>query len=303
LFKRNKYLITVVGPTAVGKTSLCLKIAKKFDTEIISADSRQFYRETNLGTAKPSIQELEEVKHHYIGHKSVFDTYDVKAFERDTLALLEGFYKEKDLAILTGGSGLFIDAICNGMDEIPDVDTELRQKLIGSYQENGIVFLQKELQLYDPVYFSEVDLNNPQRLMRALEVCMGTGKPYSSFRKKSKIQRPFQVIKIGLKREREELYGRIEQRMDAMIAQGLFEEAASLFEYRHLNALHTVGYTEIFGYLEGKYDKDEAIRLLKRNSRRYAKRQMTWFKRDADMTWFHPEQDSEIITFISKKII
>jgi len=303
LFKRNKYLITVVGPTAVGKTSLCLKIAKKFDTEIISADSRQFYRETNLGTAKPSIQELEEVKHHYIGHKSVFDTYDVKAFERDTLALLEGFYKEKDLAILTGGSGLFIDAICNGMDEIPDVDPELRQKLIGSYQENGIVFLQKELQLYDPVYFSEVDLNNPQRLMRALEVCMGTGKPYSSFRKKSKIQRPFQVIKIGLKREREELYGRIEQRMDAMIAQGLFEEAASLFEYRHLNALHTVGYTEIFGYLEGKYDKDEAIRLLKRNSRRYAKRQMTWFKRDADMTWFHPEQDSEIITFISKKII
>ncbi len=303
MFKRNKYLITVVGPTAVGKTSLCLKIAKKFDTEIISADSRQFYRETNLGTAKPSIQELEEVKHHYIGHKSVFDTYDVKAFERDTLALLEGFYKEKDLAILTGGSGLFIDAICNGMDEIPDVDTELRQKLIGSYQENGIVFLQKELQLYDPVYFSEVDLNNPQRLMRALEVCMGTGKPYSSFRKKSKIQRPFQVIKIGLKREREELYGRIEQRMDAMIAQGLFEEAASLFEYRHLNALHTVGYTEIFGYLEGKYDKDEAIRLLKRNSRRYAKRQMTWFKRDADMTWFHPEQDSEIITFISKKII
>jgi tRNA dimethylallyltransferase len=303
LFKRNKYLITVVGPTAVGKTSLCLKIAKKFDTEIISADSRQFYRETNLGTAKPSIQELEEVKHHYIGHKSVFDTYDVKAFERDALSLLEGFYKEKDLAILTGGSGLFIDAICNGMDEIPDVDPELRQKLIGSYQENGIVFLQKELQLYDPVYFSEVDLNNPQRLMRALEVCMGTGKPYSSFRKKSKIQRPFQVIKIGLKREREELYGRIEQRMDAMIAQGLFEEAASLFEYRHLNALHTVGYTEIFGYLEGKYDKDEAIRLLKRNSRRYAKRQMTWFKRDADMTWFHPEQESEIITFISKKII
>lgn len=292
----------VLGPTAVGKTALCLKIAKKFETEIISADSRQFYRETEIGTAKPSLRELEEVPHHFIGHKSISDSYDVKTFERDTLSLLDSIFRKCDLVILTGGSGLFIDVVCNGLDEIPDVDPAIRQKLIESYEKNGIETLQEELRLSDPDYYSIVDKHNPQRVMRALEVIRGTGKAYSSFRKKTKKERPFQIIKIGLVREREELYSRINLRMDIMIGEGLFEEASQLFEYRHLNALQTVGYTEIFGYLEGKYDREEAVRLLKRNSRRYAKRQMTWFRKDPEVSWFHPDQENEIINHIIQRI-
>ncbi|WP_291782246.1 tRNA (adenosine(37)-N6)-dimethylallyltransferase MiaA [Cecembia sp.] len=292
----------MLGPTAVGKTALCLKLAKKFETEIISADSRQFYRETEIGTAKPSFAELQEVKHHFVGHKSIWDNYDVKTFENDTLSLLESIFKKKDLVILTGGSGLFIDVVCSGLDEIPDVDPLIRKELIESFEKNGIESLQKELESFDPEYFKIVDLNNPQRLMRALEVCRGTGKAYSSFRKKTKKERPFEIIKIGLYREREELYKMIDLRMDIMIEQGLFAEASQLFEYHHLNALHTVGYTEIFGYLKGEYNKEEAVRLLKRNSRRYAKRQMTWFRKDPEVSWFQPNQENEIIKHVSQRI-
>lgn len=292
----------VVGPTAVGKTSLCLKLAKNFQTEIISSDSRQFYRETQIGTAKPSPEELAEVKHHLIDHKSIFEPYDVKDFEKEALYVIEEVFKAREVAIMTGGSGLYVNIISEGMDEIPDIDPQIREGLIQSYQDFGLEFLQKKLEEVDPKYYAEVDVMNPQRLMRALEVCMGTGKPYSSFRQKKKTERPFYIIKIGLERDREELYQRIDERMDEMITQGLFQEAEKLFPYRDLNALQTVGYSEVFGFLEGKYDKEEAIRLLKRNSRRYAKRQLTWFRKDPDTKWFHPDQEGEILAYLQSQI-
>lgn len=298
----NKYLIVVVGPTAVGKTSLCIHLAKCFDTEIISADSRQFFRETEIGTAKPTTEELKQVVHHLIDHKSIFEPYDVKEFEQDALKILNDQFLTRDVVVMTGGSGMYIDAVCNGMDEIPEIDPKIRESVILDYQEKGLGYLQQELMRLDPVYYQEVDLMNPQRLMRGIEVCKGTGKSFSSFRVKKITKRPFEIIKIGLERDRKELYQRIDLRMDQMVNEGLFQEAENLFPYRNLNALQTVGYSEIFGYLEGKYDKDEAIRLLKRNSRRYAKRQLTWFRRDPEIQWFHPENQNEIIGFITEKM-
>jgi tRNA dimethylallyltransferase len=298
----HKYLIIVLGPTAVGKTALCLKIAQIFHTEIISSDSRQFFKEMQIGTAKPQEAELKSVKHHLIGNKSIHEEYDVKDFEKDVLDILEGIFKVNDLAIMTGGSGLYIDIVCHGLDEIPDIDSKIREAIMDEYKQKGIDFLREELEQKDPVYFQKVDLNNPQRLMRAIEVCRGTGLPFSSFRVKKQTKRSFKTIKIGIERDRDDLYRRINQRMDEMLEQGLFEEAEKLFPYRNLNALRTVGYTEIFGFLEGKYDKEEAIRLLKRNSRRYAKRQLTWFKRDLETNWFHPEKEEEIIHFIQGEI-
>lgn len=296
------YLILVVGPTAVGKTDLCLKLAKIFKTEIVSCDSRQFYREMTLGTAKPSAAELDEVPHHFINSLSIEESYDVRQFERDALTLLEDLFAQNQVVIMTGGSGLFADAIVNGLDEMPEVDPVIRQRIIEEYGEKGLEFLQQQVAENDPEYFESVDQKNPQRLMRALEIWRATGKKFSSFRIKSKKERPFKVIKIGLERNREELYSRIDQRMDQMIAAGLFEEADSFFEKRQLNALHTVGYSEIFDFLEGKYDREEAIRLLKRNSRRYAKRQMTWFKKDQSISWFSPEEQHEILSFLRSQI-
>lgn len=295
-------MILVVGPTAVGKTELCLNLAKKFNSEIISCDSRQFYKETNLGTAKPSISELEQVPHHFINSLSVETSYDVKMFEKDAINLIEKLFFKHQFLILTGGSGLFADAVINGLDEMPEIDPEVRKEVIAEFEEKGLEFLQNEVEKNDPEYFQQVDINNPQRLMRAIEVFRGTGKPFSTFRVKKKAERNFKTIKIGLTRDREELYKRIDDRMDLMIEAGLFEEAASLFDKRHLNALQTVGYSEIFGFLEGKYDKKEAIRLLKRNSRRYAKRQLTWFRRDSEITWFHPSEESNIIAYINAQI-
>ena len=299
---KNKHLLVIAGPTAVGKTETCLNLAKFFQTEIISADSRQFYKEMELGTAKPNREELNTAPHHFINSLSIQEDYDVRKFEQDVLKLLQELFQKRDLVLLTGGSGLYIDAVCYGFDDIPDIDPSIRQKLIVDFEEKGIEYLQRELQILDPVYFEIVDKNNPQRLMRGLEVSIGTGKPFSSFRKSDKKIRDFNIIKIGLERDREELYRRIDQRMDSMIAKGLFEEAENLFPMRHLNALQTVGYSEIFGFLEGNYDKEEAIRLLKRNSRRYAKRQMTWFRRTPDMTWFHPDQHEEMLAFIKNEI-
>ena len=298
----QNYLILIVGPTAVGKTDLCINLAKKFNTEIISCDSRQFYREMNLGTAKPTKQELEQVPHHFINSLSIEDSYDVKMFEKDAIELLEELFRKHQLVIMTGGSGLFADAVVDGLDEMPALEPSIREGVIQDYEAKGLEFLQEEVKRNDPEYFDKVDQNNPQRLMRALEIFRGTGKPFSSFRVKSKIERAFKTLKIGLERDREELYSRIDFRMDQMIEAGLFDEADALFGKRHLNALQTVGYSEIFGFMEGKYDKEEAIRLLKRNSRRYAKRQLTWFRRDPEITWFHPQEEKKIIQWVSDQI-
>lgn len=291
-----------MGPTAVGKTDLCLNLAKKFKTEIVSCDSRQFYKEMILGTAKPNSEELKQVPHHFINNLSIEDEYDVRRFEREALVLLQALFAQHKLVIMTGGSGLFADAVVNGLDEMPELDPKIRKEIIQEYEQKGLEFLQEEIAKNDPEYFEKVDQKNPQRLMRALEIWRGTGKKFSSFRVKSKKHRPFKVIKIGLERDREELYSRIDQRMDQMIEAGLFDEADALFGKRHLNALQTVGYSEIFGFLEGKYDKEEAIRLLKRNSRRYAKRQMTWFKKDESIHWFSPDKQDEILKFVADQI-
>lgn len=298
----KKFLILVVGPTAVGKTDICLNLAKKFATEIVSCDSRQFYREMNLGTAKPSPEELQLVPHHLINSLSIYEDYDVRKFEKDALEILEEIFREKNVAIMTGGSGLFADAVTKGMDEIPDVDPEIRRQLLMEFEVKDIEWLQAQLSSADPEYYEQVDRQNPQRLMRALEVFRGTGQKFSSFRVRKKVTRSFQILKIGLDRDRDELYQRIDFRMDQMIASGLFEEADALFGKRHLNALQTLGYAEIFGFLEGKYDREEAIRLLKRNSRRYAKRQLTWFRRDEEIRWFHPDQLREISTWITAQM-
>jgi len=298
----QKFLILVVGPTAVGKTSLCLNLANRYQAGIVSCDSRQFYREMNLGTAKPSPTELAAAPHYLINSRSIEEDYDVKQFEKEAIALLEKLFAQNGVVIMTGGSGLFADAVTEGFDEMPTIDPQIRQDIINEYQAKGLVFLQKEVKNCDPVYFELVDQQNPQRLMRALEVYRGTGRPFSDFRVKQKINRPFDVIKIGLERPREELYERIESRMDVMIDTGLFDEAEGLFPKRHLNALQTLGYTEVFDFIEGKYDRAEAIRLLKRNSRHYAKRQLTWFKKDADIRWFNPENDSDILIYLKDQI-
>lgn len=286
----------------MGKTDLCLKLAKNFHTQIISCDSRQFYREMNLGTAKPSLAELAEVPHHLINSLSIEEEYDVRKFEQDALQILDQLYQSHTAIIMTGGSGLFADAVVKGLDDIPDVDPKVRQEVIMEFEEKGLDWLQQEVKKADPEYFESVDRQNPQRLMRALEVCRGTGLKFSSFRIKKSVERSFKTIKIGLYREREELYRRIDLRMDQMIEAGLFDEADALFGKRSLNALQTVGYSEIFGYLEGKYDREEAVRLLKRNSRRYAKRQLTWFRRDTEIQWFKPSQEKEITEWIETQM-
>jgi tRNA dimethylallyltransferase len=300
--RKNKTLLIIAGPTAVGKTDLCINLAKKFNTNIISADSRQFYKEINIGTAKPSMEQLAEAKHYFIDTLSIEEDYDVGKFETEALALLDHLFQDQTLVIMTGGSGLYLDAVAKGFDAIPPVDKSVRAALNEVYEKEGLSALQERLRKLDPDYHQTVDLNNPQRLIRALEVCVGSGMPYSSFRKKKTGQRPFDTIKIALERDRAELYQRIDLRMDQMIAEGLFEEAEALYPYRRHNALQTVGYKEIFGYLDGEYDRQEAIRLLKRNSRRYAKRQMTWFRKDLDYHWFHPSQTQEIIDFVAKEI-
>lgn len=299
---KNNYLLVIAGPTAVGKTELCIKLAKNFNTVIISSDSRQFYKETNKGTAKPTLQEMECVPHYFVDNKSIFDDYDVRKFEKDALELLEKFFINQKLVIMTGGSGMYIDAICQGLDEIPEVDPQIRSSLNAFYQEYGLEKLQQKLLELDPEYYQEVDLKNPHRLIRACEVSIGTGRPFSQYRIKKISPRPFYIIKVGLERDREELYQRIDHRMDLMIADGLFEEAEKLYAHRHLNALQTVGYSEIFGFMEGKYNREEAIRLLKRNSRRYAKRQLTWFRKDKTIKWFHPDQYDQVLNYIQSQI-
>lgn len=299
---QKKFLIVVVGATAVGKTELCVDLAKYLNTEIISADSRQFYQEMRIGTAKPSDVEMKGVHHHFINNLSIESSYDVGRYEQDALIIIDQIFQKKDATILTGGSGLYINAICNGIDEMPEISSDIRRMFNELHEKKGINHLAEKLRLVDDEYYNQVDKKNPQRVIRALEVYQATGKPYSSFRKSTQVVRPFHMIKIGLHREREELYTRIDQRMDMMIDQGLFEEAESLYPHKLNNALQTVGYKEIFHFIDGMYDKKECIRLLKRNSRRYAKRQMTWFRKDKDITWFDPEDKKTIITHLKKYI-
>ncbi|MBN8649827.1 MAG: tRNA (adenosine(37)-N6)-dimethylallyltransferase MiaA [Cytophagales bacterium] len=292
----TKKLIVIVGPTAVGKTALAIRLAQHFNTEIISADSRQIYRELDIGTAKPSMEELSLVKHHFINSHSIHDDYDAGAYGRDALALVHSLFEKFDYLILCGGSGLYVRAVLEGFDEMPPVPDGVREQINKEYEANGLSWLQAQVKQVDPHYFEVVDIQNPHRLIRALELYRAWQKPMHELRKQKKLEHPFQIVKIGLELEREELYTRIDIRMDAMIEQGLFAEAEKFYPLRNLNALQTVGYREIFGFMDGLYDKGEAIRLLKRNSRHYAKRQLTWFKKDANTNWFRPDRVDEIIT-------
>ncbi len=295
-------LISVVGPTAVGKTAVAIKLARKLNTEIISADSRQFYKEMHIGTAKPGFDELQEVKHHFINSHSIDQLYSSGEFGRDAAQLLEQLFQKHKVLIAVGGSGLYLKALWEGFDDMPEIDQSIREQLNRELRELGITKLQEELQQTDPIYYDQVDVNNGQRIIRALEVIRSTGNTFSSYRQKKVKDVPYENLKIGLNMERSELFKRIDERMDKMIASGLFEEAEGLIDYRDHNALQTVGYSEIFDYIDGKYDKEEAIRLLKRNSRRYAKRQLTWFRKFEDITWFEPDQENEIHTFINDRV-
>ena len=297
-----KYLIVIAGPTAAGKTKLGIELAKHFDTEILSADSRQFYREMNIGTAKPKEEELAEAKHHFVGNLSIHDEYTVGDYEKEALAVLDEIYKEKDVALMVGGSGLFIQAVCEGLNEFPEVPKEVREELTNAYKKHGIWILQKELKEKDPDYFEEVDKNNHQRLIRALEICRVSGEPYSSFRNQPKKEREFMPIYIIMDWDREDLYDRINMRVDMMMRDKLLSEVKGLIEHKELNALQTVGYQEFFSHLDDEYDVYEAIRLIKRNSRRYAKRQMTWFRKIEGAGFYNPNEFDDILSFIDYKI-
>lgn len=298
----NKILIVLLGPTGVGKTDISIYLAAHFGCEIISADSRQFYREMKIGTALPSDDKLALVKHHFVKFLSVNDYYSASLFERDAIKALEEIFRNKDFAIMAGGSGMYIDAVCEGIDDIPDVEPAVREKYLNKFREEGIEGLRIALKMLDPDHYEKVDLRNPKRIIRALEICDSTGRPYSSFLMKQKRERDFMVVKIGLELPRNELYERIDRRVDEMIKDGLESEARGLFELRHLNAMKSVGYREFFDFFDGKITGERAIELIKRNTRRYAKRQITWWGKDRTINWFHPENTAEIIYFIERKV-
>lgn len=296
-------LIVLLGPTGVGKTDLSADIALHFGSAVISCDSRQFFREMQIGTSVPPESVLKKIKHYFIGSHSVKDYYSASLFERDVLKLLPDLFSENELVIMTGGSGMYIDALCSGIDDIPDTEPEIREKYIKMYSEVGIEGLRSALKLLDPDHYKKVDLRNYKRVIRALEICETTGLPYSSFMKKQKTERDFRIIKIGINRDRDDLYFRINSRVDTMLEQGLEQEARSLYDLRNLNALNTVGYKEFFEYFDGKITYEKTVELIKRNTRRYAKRQMTWWAKDSEIVWFHPEKAAEIIRFIEEKMI
>lgn len=297
---RLKKLIVVAGPTAVGKTAVAIRLARHFGTEIVSADSRQFYRELTIGTAKPSQAEQSEVRHHFIDSHSIVDKYDAAQFAVEAGETLKVLFRKFDEVVMCGGSGLYIRAVVEGFDDIPAIDPGIRQKLITDYQQNGLIWLQQQMTELDPGYYALIDQQNPHRLIRALEVKIGTGFSIGHFQQKKKKANAFHVVKIGLDLPREILYDRIDKRMNQMIADGLFSEAKEVYPYRMHNALQTVGYQEIFDFMDGEYDYDQAVTLLKQNSRRYAKRQLTWFRRDPEMNWFRPTQIDEMIAFIEQ---
>ncbi|MGN7986918.1 tRNA (adenosine(37)-N6)-dimethylallyltransferase MiaA [Pedobacter sp. 22226] len=298
----KKTLISIVGPTAIGKTALAIQIARHFATEIISADSRQFFKEMAIGTAKPDADELAAAKHHFIDSHSVSQLFSTGDFEVEGLKILDEIFQKHDVAIMVGGSGLYVNALLNGLDEMPDIDLSIREKLNRQFEEEGLAVIQNQLAESDPEYFAKVDQQNPQRMIRGLEVFLSTGQKLSSMLSATKKERPFNIIKIGLNTDRTVLYNRINQRVDQMIADGLLEEVKSLTPFKQYNALNTVGYSEIFDYFDGKLSLEEAIAAIKQNTRRFAKRQLTWFRRDAEINWFEPDEKDQIIGLINEKL-
>jgi len=298
----KKILISIVGPTAIGKTALAIQVAQHFNTEIISADSRQFFREMEIGTAKPNANELAAAKHHFINSHSITQLFSTGDFEVQGLQKLAEIFANHDLAVMVGGSGLYVNALINGLDEMPEIDLAIREKLNKQFETEGISSIQKDLSVLDPEYFAKVDQSNPQRMIRGLEVVLSTGQKLSSMLSATKKVRPFNIIKIGLNTNRAILYDRINKRVDQMVAGGLLEEVKSLQTYKNYNALNTVGYSEIFDFLDDKITFDEAISSIKQNTRRFAKRQLTWFRRDEEIEWFEPDQTEEVIRYIENNL-
>jgi len=298
----KKTLIVLLGPTGVGKTELSLEFAEEFGTEIVSADSRQLYEPLKIGTAAPTPEQLKRVRHHLVGTLNLTDYYSAAQYEQEAIHILTDLFKKHNVVVLTGGSMMYIDAICKGIDDIPTVDSTTRDFMMNRYQEVGLEALCAELKLLDPVYYNEVDLKNHKRVIHALEICYMTGKPYSSFRKNQPKKRPFNILKIGLRREREELYERINHRVDLMIEQGLVEEAKKVYPRKGLNSLNTVGYKELFQFFDKKCSLDFAIEKIKQHSRIYSRKQMTWFKRDKTIHWFHPDQKEEISLLLKTQL-
>ena len=295
-----KTLIVITGPTAVGKTALCLDIAQHFGIPIINADSRQIYKELKIGTASPTSEQLQLVPHYFVGSLSLTDYYSASLFEQQVLEILSRQFREHDFALMAGGSMMYIDAVCDGIDDIPTVDDVTRETLKRRLAQEGLEALVEQLKELDPEYYAIVDRQNPRRVVHGLEICLMTGKTYTSFRKREKKERPFRIVKIGLNRPREELYDRINQRVDQMMQQGLLEEAKALYPMRQMNALNTVGYKELFDYLDGRWPLEEAVERIKGNTRRYARKQLTWYKKDPQIRWFHPDEKEQIISYISQ---
>lgn len=295
-----KTLIVITGPTAVGKTALCLDIAQHFGIPVINADSRQIYKELKIGTASPTIEQMRRVPHYFVGSLSLHDYYSASLFEQQVLEILQREFEHSDYALLTGGSMMYIDAVCNGIDEIPTVDDATRELLKSRLSNEGLEPLVEELRQLDPEYYEIVDKQNPRRVVHGLEICLMTGKTYTSFRKREKKERPFRIVKIGLNRDREELYNRINQRVDQMMTDGLLDEAQRLYPMRHMNALNTVGYKEMFAYIDGTWTLEEAVERIKGNTRRYARKQLTWYKKDEQIRWFHPDEIEQIYSYISQ---
>ena len=300
---KNKTVVVLCGPTGTGKTATGIKLAKYFNSVIISADSRQIYREIPIGTAAPSKEELKQIPHFLIGTRSIFDYYNAYEFEQDALTIVEKIFEKLNLIFMVGGSMMYIDAFCNGIDDLPTIDPIIRESLAEKYKNEGIEVIRRQLKQLDPDFYKQVDLKNPKRVIHAVEICLMTGRPYSSLRTKPQKKRDFNIIKIGLEMNREILYEKINNRVLSMLKNGLEEEAKSLYEHKHLNALNTVGYKELFDYFDGKHNKEKAIELIQRNSRRYAKKQLTWFKRDKEIVWFQPDEVEEMKKFIIQSFI
>ena len=294
----KKTLIVITGPTAVGKTALCMDLATHFGIPIINADSRQIYHELKVGTARPTEEQMQQIKHYFVGTLGLEDYYSASLFEQQVLELLSQLFQAHDFALMTGGSMMYIDAVCDGIDDIPTIDDETRTLMKQRLAEEGLEQLCEDLRRLDPEYYEIVDKQNPRRVVHALEICTMTGQTYTSFRRREKRERPFRIIKIGLNRPREELYARINQRVDEMMANGLLEEVKTMYPKRSLNALNTVGYKELFDYLDGRWPLEEAVERIKSNTRRYARKQLTWYKKDNQIRWFHPDEITTIIDYI-----
>lgn len=299
---QKKNLIVLLGPTGVGKTKLSLRLAKYFGSPIINADSRQLYRDIPIGTAAPSLEEQQSVKHYFVGTLGLEDYYSAAQYEEDVMQLLGNLFEKQNVALLSGGSMMYIDAVCKGIDDIPTIDKETREQLRQRYETEGLEKLAAELRLLDPEYYAVCDVKNPKRVVHALEICYMTGRSYTSFRVRKEKKRPFNIIKIGLCRPREELYERINSRVDQMVEQGLLEEVQRVLPFRDCNSLNTVGYKELFKYLDGEWDLDFALDKIRRNSRVYSRKQTTWFSHDEQITWFHPEEEEWIIQFIESNL-